>query len=98
MQDLQDQDESVRIAVRALGDMRNAVPGQDFASRMSQMPLVSSVLSVYESGKNSSRVMKVCPSSLSSRPMLMIIVRRSHDGVFLTNYIKTGHRSSTGRC
>ncbi|KAG6907647.1 hypothetical protein DXG01_008097 [Tephrocybe rancida] len=66
--DLQDQDESVRIAVRALGDMRNNAQRADppsspdsnspFVSRMSHIPLVNSALRVYEQGKASSRVVK----------------------------------------
>ncbi|KAG6895467.1 hypothetical protein C0992_001114 [Termitomyces sp. T32_za158] len=66
--DMQDQDESVRIAVKALGDMRNNAQRADrtsilevnspFVSRMSHIPLVNSALRVYEQGKASSRVVK----------------------------------------
>ncbi|RDB15952.1 Transcriptional repressor OPI1 [Hypsizygus marmoreus] len=69
--DLQDQDESVRIAVRALGDMRNSAQAaradlvastsdtnSPFVSRVSHLPIVNSALRVYEHGKASSRVVK----------------------------------------
>ncbi|KAG6883799.1 hypothetical protein C0993_003670 [Termitomyces sp. T159_Od127] len=66
--DMQDQDEGVRIAVKALGDMRNSAHRTDrtsrldinspFVSRMSHIPLVNSALRVYEQGKASSRVVK----------------------------------------
>ncbi|KAK2459246.1 hypothetical protein APHAL10511_008723 [Amanita phalloides] len=63
-------DESVRIAVSALGDMRNAAPrtrsppspssapSPSLVSRVSHLPLVHSVLRTYEQGKASSRVVK----------------------------------------
>lgn len=68
-------DESVRIAVSALGDMRTRStsrpfspdapspppdpPPPDFVSRVSSLPLVGSALRAYEHGKASSRVVKV---------------------------------------
>ena len=97
---LDDQEESVRIAVRALGDMRNSTNSQSlllsinlvvktiyyhiarpsghtsdlssdtnnaspaFVERMSHIPFVNSALRVYEQGKASSRMVKVCPQSL----------------------------------
>ncbi|KAF8625469.1 hypothetical protein AX15_005364 [Amanita polypyramis BW_CC] len=56
-------DESVRIALSALGDMRNAVspqcpPSSSLVTRVSHLPLVNSVLRTYEQGKASSRVVK----------------------------------------
>ncbi|KAG6830240.1 hypothetical protein H0H87_008797 [Tephrocybe sp. NHM501043] len=81
--ELQDQDESVRIAVRALGDMRNNAQRADlpdtnspFVSRMSHIPLVNSALSLYEQGKASSRVVKYgaemmeCSVKTISRPVI----------------------------
>ncbi|KAF8225743.1 Opi1-domain-containing protein [Tricholoma matsutake] len=70
---LDEHDESVRIAVRALGDMRNnAQQGRPdltptsstpdvnspFVSRVSHLPLVNTALRAYEQGKASSRVVK----------------------------------------
>ncbi|KAF8694324.1 hypothetical protein AX14_002082 [Amanita brunnescens Koide BX004] len=67
-------DESVRIAVSALGDMRNATASRSTPSspspssptpmspslvtRVSHLPIVNSVLRTYEQGKASSRVVK----------------------------------------
>jgi hypothetical protein len=67
-------DESVRIAVRALGDMRNAAqtaPPDDPNSsellyRVSHLPIVNTALRAYSHGKASSRVVKVCPTNPSS--------------------------------
>ncbi|KAF8142142.1 transcription factor Opi1-domain-containing protein [Boletus edulis] len=71
---LDDQDESVRIAVRVLDDMKNGTrtctdtprsspPAPDsvppdFVSRVSCLPLVGTALRAYEHGKASSRVVK----------------------------------------
>ncbi|KAF9464914.1 transcription factor Opi1-domain-containing protein [Collybia nuda] len=75
-------DESVRIAARALDDMRNSAqqPRVDstsstasasdcnspFVSRMSHLPLVNSALRVYEQGKASSRVVKYSAEMMES--------------------------------
>ncbi|KAG6819658.1 hypothetical protein H0H93_009787 [Arthromyces matolae] len=67
--DLQDQDESVRIAVKALDDMRNNAQRAEastsssdsnspFVTRVSHLPLVNTALRAYEQGKASSRVVK----------------------------------------
>ena len=128
---LDDQDESVRIAVKALGDMRNSansaslffvgffsisfltfilaasrttLPSSDspaFVERMSHIPFVNSALRVYEQGKASSRMVKVCrrPFSppLTHTLKQQSIVWRSNHGIECENYIKTSHKSSSCR-
>lgn len=51
-----------QLAAEALGDMANrgSFVAAPFISRMSSLPLVNSALKAYESGKQNSKVMKVC--------------------------------------
>lgn len=69
---LEDEDESVQIAVRALGDMRNSRIHQQqerttqeaiamdpgYLERVSSLPLVNTAIRAYAQGKASSRVVK----------------------------------------
>ena len=51
---------SAAVAV-ASNESAFAAPANPFMSRMSSLPLVNSALKAYESGKQNSKVMKVCP-------------------------------------
>jgi hypothetical protein len=84
-------------------DTNNTNASPAFVERMSHIPFVNSALRVYEQGKASSRMVKVC--LLPSPPIISISALKKNwlvwcwnGGIECDNYIKTRYKSSSGGC
>jgi hypothetical protein len=90
-------DDDERIAVTALGDMRNS--DSDFVHRVSHLPILSSALRAYEHGKASSKVVKVRTHHIASHlslPHTYSVWRRNH-GIISNVNIPSSNRQTPRR-